>query len=188
MARLGAVLLLPLLALLAAPPARACTLDDVDGSLSRDTLTHYFPDALSVLARVVEMRRAGGLPPSPGLTPTPLHIRSLMGLASRLDKQWRAAAGETPTPPIAVLLIESMLWARLPALPSTSAADLHAQGPADGDLVIITSEDVVRQIVAGKLVLAEAQAQGLVRLYGPQARQSELVARLAKVGRVPKSP
>ncbi len=182
----GAVLsLIGALALLVSTPVvQACTLDDVDGSLSRDTLNHYYPDALDVLARVVDARRAAGLPPSPGLTPTPVHVQRLMVLTSQFDRGMRAAVGETRTPPVALLLIESMLWARLPASPSKAAAQLHATGPAEGDLVVVTSEDTVRQVVAGNETWVQAKARGLLRLYGRQADQDALLAAVTRAAAV----
>lgn len=163
--------------------AHACTLDDVDAAISRDTLNHYFPDALDVLARVVEARRANGLPPSPGLTPTPLHIRGLMGLAERLDKHWRAAAGDASRPAVALLLVEAMLWTRLPAQPSAAVPDLHAKGPMEGDVVVVISEETARQLVAGKLSLLTAKSSGLARIYGPDLEQNRFMATLGSAGR-----
>jgi len=171
-----------LVALLWATPAPACTLDDVDGALSRDTLNHYYPDALDVLARAVEARRAASLPPSPGLTPSPLHIRSLMAVASRLHGQVRAAAGQKPMAPLAVLMVEAMLWSSFPAMPGSGAPDLHASGPADGDVVIVISEDAARQIAAGRLAFAEAEKRGMLRLYGPDPARMHATSALGAVG------
>lgn len=166
-------------------PSKACTLDDVDGALTRDTLNHYYPDALDVLARVVETRRAGGLPPSPGLTPSPLHIRGLMALVSRLDRQMRSSAPDGLGTPIALLLVESMLWSRLLAGPGRIAPDLHAAGPTEGDLVVVASEHAVRDVVAGKLTLAAAGSQGQLRLYGPEMARQAFMAAHGSTGSAP---
>lgn len=171
--------------LVSVPVAQACTLDDVDGSLSRDTLNHFYPGALDVLARVVDARRAAGLPPSPGLTPSPLHVRGLMGLTQRLHQQMRAANGDTPAPPIALLLIEAMLWSRFPAPAGMTAPDLHASGPVDGDVVIVTSEDAVRQIVAGRLAMADAEAKSMLRIYGPPPARARIAAAFGSIGAAP---
>lgn len=169
---------------LASGHAAACTLED-DPTLSRDTLNHYFPDALGVLARVVEARRANGLPPAPGLSPTPLHIQRQMTILARLDRQMRASAGDRRSGPVAVLLIESMLWARLPAQPSAAPPDLHATGPADGDIVMVTSEDAIARIVAGETTLAQAKTEGWMRLYGPDIALTSFVDSMGGTGRTP---
>lgn len=166
-------------------PSKACTLDDVDGALTRDTLNHYYPDALDVLARVVEARRAGGLPPSPGLTPSPLHIRGLMSLVSRLDRQMRTVSADRPGHPVALLLVEAMLWSRFPARTGAGEPELHARAPTEGDLIVVTSEDAIRLVVAGKLTLAAAGSQGLLRLYGPEMARQAFMAAHGSTGSAP---
>ena len=153
--------------------AVACALEE-DVSLSRDTLNHYYPDALDVLSRIVDSRRAGALS-KPAEVPQALILRRQMGSLQRLDVRMRAAAKDVKGPAFAVLLIETMLWSRFPGRPD-APAELHAQGPLSGDLVVVMGEDALREIVSGRMTPAVARDKGWLRLYGPDLETGRLAA------------
>ena len=95
-----AVVAVGLIGCAAAP--RACALEE-DVALSRDTLNHYYPDALDVLSRVVEARRAGVLAKAAELPP-PIHLQRTMATVLRFDRQVRAVVRETKSEPFAFFL------------------------------------------------------------------------------------
>ncbi len=158
---------------------RACALEE-DVSLSRDTLNHYYPDALDVLSRVVQARRTGVLTKAAELPP-PMHLQRAMATVLRFDRKVRGLVRETKTEPFALLQIETMLWSRFPALPVpglTGAApvEAHAKGPESGDLVVVAGEDVLREVVAGRMTLGDAREKGWLRLYGSDGQAARFMA------------
>jgi hypothetical protein len=62
------------------------------------------------------------------------------------------------------------MWTRFEIGPEGVDVKSHADGPASGDVVIVTSEKVVRALVDGSLNAAEAEGHGLLRFYGGQEK------------------
>jgi hypothetical protein len=44
---------------------------------------------------------------------------------------------------------------------------VHADGPAEGDVVVVTEALVVKAIVERQLSMADALAGGMIRIYAP---------------------
>jgi hypothetical protein len=66
-------------------------------------------------------------------------------------QQRLSSAAERPGRAIAVVLIESDLWARFEPGPQGFELTLHTPGPRDGDLVVVTSEGSLAAILDGRL-------------------------------------
>lgn len=91
-------------------------------------------------------------------------VRSL----ERHAQQLRIASGETTPRTFSLVLIEPMLWTRFVSEGSDVRMHVHVSGPQPGDLVMISGEDVIREIANNRLSVGEAYRSGLIRLYGTE--------------------
>lgn len=98
----------------------------------------------------------------------------------RLARLLGGAASDEPT--IALVLVDRWLWARLTPAALGAMLQVHAAGPAPGDVVAVSSEWVLALLLAGQLSGDEALRQGLVLLEGNAADVQRVAARLARVG------
>ena len=80
------------------------------------------------------------------------------GAALRLHLLHRRLAGSGL--PISVLLVDSGLWTQFDPLA------IHASGPRPGDVVILTSEQVLAAVLDGRLPVAAALERGLIVVDG----------------------
>jgi hypothetical protein len=83
------------------------------------------------------------------------------------------------------LLIEPMLWTRFVSEGGDVRTQVHMSGPQAGDLVVISGEDVIREIARGQLSIGEAYRYGLIRLYGTEQQVALFLNLYDQVGRVP---
>jgi hypothetical protein len=146
--------------------AVACGYHD-DVSLARGVLNWVYPDALHVVG-AISMAVAERRLPTPAM-PGGVGLLGYHGMVRALDRhaqQLRAASDEAPRPTFSLLLIEPMLWTRFVSEDGDVQAQVHVAGPQAGDLVVITGEEVIREIASGRLSVGEAHRHGLVRLYG----------------------
>jgi hypothetical protein len=67
---------------------------------------------------------------------------------------------------ISMVLIESMLWPRFSIRGGDVDTSVHVSGAQRGDVVLVTGEAALRQIVDHRLAFGRAEHLGLVRLYG----------------------
>jgi hypothetical protein len=63
----------------------------------------------------------------------------------------------------------------------------HATGPRPDDVVVVTDAPVVRALLDGTLTPAEAQARGLVRLYGPTRPRAGVASLLDRLRPAPRA-
>jgi hypothetical protein len=92
-------------------------------------------------------------------------------------------SGEMPHVAFSLLLIEPMLWTRFESEGDDMRAQVHASGPQVGDLVVITGENVVRDIADDHVTVGEAYRHGLIRLYGTLEQKALFLNRYERVGR-----
>src|SRR5262245_60360553 len=150
----------------------ACGYHD-DVSLARGALNWVYPDALHVVGAistaVAERRLPAGIPARGGLGLLGYH-----GTVRALDqhaRQLRMALGEMP-PTFSLVLIEPMLWTRFVSDGGEVKTQVHVPGPQEGDLVVISGEEVIRAVANGHLIIGEAYRAGLIRLYGTDEQVS----------------
>ncbi len=93
-------------------------------------------------------------------------------------------SGETRPPAFSLLLIEPMLWTRFVAEDGDLRAQVHTSGPQAGDLVLISGEDVIREVTRNRLTIGEAHRRGLVRLYGTEEQVALFLTLYDRVGGV----
>jgi hypothetical protein len=68
-----------------------------------------------------------------------------------------------------LVLIEPMLWTRFRFDDGQVRTEVHVDGPQPGDLVVVSAEAALREVVAGRLTMPAVEAAGLVRFYGDPA-------------------
>jgi hypothetical protein len=168
----GVLLLAALLA--GAPAAQACGYHD-PSSINLGMLNWSYPDALHVRTAVWMAQRDGALArtdqPAQG-DPEMATIGAMLRLRETTLKlgAWRDRASATlagrPVPSFSIVLIDTMLWARFEQAGGKLEVTPHADGPASGDVVIVTDEPVIGALLEGQITPQEARERGLVRLYG----------------------
>jgi hypothetical protein len=139
----------------AAPPAAACGFDGVlDGNFSAlhpKSIAVAFAIRDSVDAGVVEKSAVDPIVPgSPGYWRAVGHL-------NEFQLRLSAAAGQSQPPAaVAVLFIDSSLWARL--IPASQGFDIqvHASGAQSGDVVLVTSEAILTAVLEGRLSVQAA--------------------------------
>jgi hypothetical protein len=130
-----------------------------------------YPNSLYVQTAVWQAEDAGVLP-SRAAEPikdlfayqrTAQAMRAYGELITKAD----LAAGEMPH--LSVVLIDTLLWTRFARTADAYAVEVHAEGPAANDVVMVTAGKVIFALVDGTLTPRIAYDRGLIRLYGPPA-------------------
>ena len=133
-------------ALLAAAPAFAC---GYHGGVAqeRSLMNLAYPQALHVHTAVWQAQLGGRLERAE------LPYIKVAFLLNELRPHLAANAS--------VVLLTPMLWTSY----RPEGVRVHAEGPAEGDVVVVTEAVVVKAIVEGRLSMADALAGGMVRIY-----------------------
>ena len=167
------------------PGAVACGYHS-DMSLARGLLNWVYPDALHVVGAISTAVAERRLPAAatasrgPGLFGYHSIVRSL----ERHVHQLRMSSVETTLPTFSLVLIEPMLWTRFVSEGGDVRMHVHVSGPQPGDLVMISGEDVIREIANNRLSVDEAYRRGLIRLYGTEEQIAVFLDRHDKIGGV----
>ncbi|UDM49291.1 hypothetical protein [Cupriavidus sp. MP-37] len=161
--------------------ATACGSDFVLG----DEVGAAHPASIGVAFAIFDARNAGMLAPASQVSDA--NARLSADEAAHLLEQ-RLAVVRARLPAVSLLLVESRLWTRY-APGGRGNANEHADhdaGPVDGDVVVVTGEEVLRGLLEGRIAWQQAVDGGLVALSGEpekQARVAKLLAgRFAKSG------
>jgi hypothetical protein len=128
--------------------AGACGFHGVMG----DDLTAMHPRSLDVAFAVRDAADRKLVDPAL-LEPQPGPLAYVRATARARDFGLRL--GEAPT---ALLFVESGLWTRF----VKGVPEFHVAGALPGDVVVVTSEAVVAEIVAGRMSAGKAGEQGLL--------------------------
>jgi hypothetical protein len=169
--------LLLALAVAISPHAKACGYHD-PASINLGALNMAYPDALHVRTAVWMAQRDGELPPrepAPDGNPQTATIHAMMRLGrtvamlGALRDRIAPPKGGRPTPSFSLILIGPMLWARFAPASAELALQAHADGPAEGDVIVVSDEPVIAALAEERITPQEARRLGLVRLYGDRA-------------------
>jgi hypothetical protein len=166
--------------------AEACAYDQDGVSLERVALNILYPKAFHVLGAISDARIARRLPitkaglPAADLVAYHRTARSLENLA----KQLRSAAQGAPPTSFTLVLIEPMLWIRF-EVADDLRMQVHVKEAQAEDLVLVSGEDVIREITANRLDIGEAERLGLIRLYGTETQVAGFLSTYAPVGSPP---
>ena len=171
----------------AAPGSRglACGYDD-PLSISRGSLSWSYPDALYVMGAISREVAARRLPLAnfdrPGVDLFGHKFRLAKTSLEQFGAMLGAASREPLQSPVAVVLVEPMLWARFEPTAGGLRTAVHASSAERGDLVVVTGEAVIAEIAARHLTFGEAYARGVARLYGTDAQIAAFIQNYQRVG------
>jgi hypothetical protein len=163
----------------------ACGYEDPT-SVSQGFLNWLYPDSLHVVGAISMAVAEKRLPP-PNFNPA---VQDLFGsrfrkTAKSLAQFGGALRGATPTPPslsFSLVVVEAVLWTRFEADPDGLHTQIHVTGPTPGDVVLVSGESVIFEIVAGRLTIGEAYDRGYLRLYGTKERVDQFLGMYKNVG------
>ena len=67
--------------------------------------------------------------------------------------------------------VESGLWTRFSQSDGKVSVDIHTDGPAEGEAVVLTGQPVLKELLAGRLSVERALAEGLILIDGDESEQ-----------------
>jgi hypothetical protein len=70
--------------------------------------------------------------------------------------------------------VESRLWSRYSRADGKIRADIHTYGPAPGEAVVLTGEPVVTELLAGRLSVERALADGMLLIDGDESEKTAI--------------
>jgi hypothetical protein len=171
-----------------ASEALGCGYDDPQ-SVSRGVLNWVYPDSLHVIGAISREVAARRLPPASFDQPGPdlfgHRFRQTKSALEQFGEMLRAASPRPPQTSISLVLLEPVLWTRFEPGADGLHARIHVSGAELGDLVLVSGEAVVGEIVGGRLTIGEAGERGLIRLYGSGQQKAEFIGTYALVGSEP---
>jgi hypothetical protein len=83
------------------------------------------------------------------------------------------AASELPSS-FSLGYVESGLWTRFSESDGKIRIEVHTKGPAEGEAVVLTGEPVVADLLAGKLSVDRALADGIILIDGNESEKSAI--------------
>jgi hypothetical protein len=174
-----------------ASPASACGYENPQ-AVALGVLNWAYPNALHVGTAVWQAEDAGLLPARTQSARTqaastraagPLAFYRAVTVMNQFGARLAPAEIGQSRTSISVVLIPQVMWTRLQLGPEGVSVRSHADGPSAGDVVIVTSEKVVRALLDGRLNTAAAEDYGLLRLYGVREKVESVRAVMAKTTR-----
>ncbi|WEX74521.1 hypothetical protein PYH37_001956 [Sinorhizobium numidicum] len=182
---LGMAAVAVLIAIVPGSEGFACGYDN-PRSISRGSLNWSYPFSLHVMGAISREVAARRLPIANfdrgGMD---LFGRKYLRAKKALEQfgeMLRPTSREPLPTPVAVVLVEPMLWARFEMTAVGLRTAVHVPGAERGDLVIITGEAVIAEIAARRLMFGDAYARGIVRLYGEDRQIAAFVQKYQQVG------
>jgi len=130
-------------------------------------LNWTYPNALYVRTALWQAESAGILPKRQAqpMPPALTFRREALSLRMLADRLSGARSCHCTPMNIAVVMIDSMLWTRFVAGPTSYVAQVDVRGPESGDVVVVTTSKVVETMGSGSLDASAAEAHGLIRFY-----------------------
>jgi hypothetical protein len=166
-------------------PVLACGYEDPT-SAAQGALNWVYPDSLHVVGAIAMAVAARELPP-PNFNPTEkdlfgFRFRKTAGSIAQLGGVFRLASPVQSSLSFSLVLVEAVLWTRFEADPDGLHTQIHVNGPAPGDVVLVSGESVIAEIDAGRLTIGRAFDRGYLRLYGPKDRVDQFLGLYRNVG------
>jgi hypothetical protein len=160
------------------PSARACAFDGgASAGLFDSSFQARYPKSSEVYFAIIDAIDQGALDRSEfeAVVPGPPGYWRAAGRMKSIQQRLSTVAQVEPRPEraIAVVFIESDLWARLEPGPQGFELILHTPGARDGDVVVVTSEGSIAAIMDGRLSAEVAFNRRLIAIDGePAARDA----------------
>jgi hypothetical protein len=110
-------------------------------------------------------------------------VRRLQDL--RMTLAASTAAAELPAS-FSLGYVESRLWSRYSQVGGKVRADVHAEGPFEGEAVVLTGEPVVRELLAGRLSVDRALADGMIVIDGNESEKTAIRHAFVAISAAPK--
>jgi hypothetical protein len=149
----------------AAVPSLGCGFDGMlDGSFSA-----MHPKSIAVAFAIRDAVEAGVVEKSAidPIVPNSAGYWRAVGHLNAFQRRLSAAAAQSqPHIAVAVLFIDSGLWARYSLSPHGFDLEVHTAGARDGEAVIVTSEAILAAIVDGRMAVDVAFARGAMVIDG----------------------
>jgi hypothetical protein len=95
------------------------------------------------------------------------------------------AAADLPTS-FSLGYVESQLWSRYSRVDGTVRADIHTDGPAEGEAVVLTGEPVVTELLAGRLSVERALGEGMILIDGNESDKTAIRHAFVAMSAAPK--
>jgi hypothetical protein len=83
------------------------------------------------------------------------------------------AAAELPAS-FSLGYVESHLWTRYAQSGGNLRADVHTDGPVMGEAIVLTAEPVLTEVLAGRLSLDRALADGMILIDGSESEKTAI--------------
>ena len=83
------------------------------------------------------------------------------------------AAAELPAS-FSLGYVESRLWTRYSQSDGKIRVDIHTDGPAEGEAVVLTGEPVLTEVLAGRLSVDRSLADGMVLIVGDEGEKTAI--------------
>jgi hypothetical protein len=178
----ASVLALATCASLLGAPAVGCGYDNPD-DIAQYEINIRYPKAMYVRAAVADAERDGLLPrgASHRAALDPFDFYRTTTKLQRFGKRLARMRGSASGAGISLVLLDVALWTRYQPAADGYIAHVHAEGPAKGDLVLITEVPVLTALLDGGLSMPDAIKAELVRFYGPEMMQHEARRNLLEV-------
>jgi hypothetical protein len=156
--------------------ALACGFEDPDSAaMQRGILNLTYPNALYVQGALTHARLNGTIAPPAAAAGQDLFGSELRQATARLQQfSSGLRPGDDDDFAFSLVLIEPMLWTRYIVSGGAVGVSVHASGPGEGDVVVVSSSAALNEIVAGRLTLRRAEETGLIRFYGDPAKLRRL--------------
>jgi hypothetical protein len=149
--------------------AVACGFEDPkSANFARGSLNWAFPNALYVTSAIWRAQLEGAIPRND----LPSANKALLGYGEAVkqlgilrDGLSKVRDGQI-TPAFSLVLIGPMLWTHFE--PTQTGLNMRplADGPSNGDVVLVTDGPVIRALIDGQVTPQAALERGLIRFYG----------------------
>lgn len=174
-----------LLFLGAAPAAIGCGFH----SPMKVQLEGMYPGSLSVAVALRKAADSGVIDATALQTPSrsgALYIDAVRRLqAFRKVLAASPAAADLPAS-FSLGYVESWLWSRYSLADGKVRVDIHTNGPTNGETVVLTSEAVLTELLAGRLSAKRALADGMIRIDGNESQKTAMRRALDAVSLPPR--
>lgn len=140
-------------------------------------LTTAHASSIPVAVAVHDAVDAGRLSPVAD-APPPLALVRANGAMRTFSDALAPHAGGLPA--VALVLVEAHLWGRIVPGATGTRFEAHADGPAGGDVILVTGEPALRGLLDGRISWGAAVAAGLVVVDGSPGDRDRVARALAE--------